>query len=140
MGVRPVWPMARIYCMTATNRTLPGRPPGPAAQQSYGKLVAYLAARTRDVAAAEMRLPYLCRSARTLATGSVPEKPEAGCWRWRGAGARRCGATAADSNDHLTLFAEAVEARMTEAHLPDERLLLMFTCAHPAIGPACARR
>ncbi|TIM81305.1 MAG: RNA polymerase subunit sigma-70, partial [Mesorhizobium sp.] len=34
---------------------------------------------------------------------------------------------------HLQLIAEEAEARMTHEDLPDERLRLMFACAHPAI-------
>ncbi|WP_192384750.1 RNA polymerase sigma factor, partial [Mesorhizobium silamurunense] len=39
------------------------------------------------------------------------------------------------ARDHLQLIAEEAEARMTNEDLPDERLRLMFACAHPAIEP-----
>ncbi|BCG91888.1 DNA-directed RNA polymerase sigma-70 factor [Mesorhizobium sp. 131-2-1] len=108
-----------------------------AARQSYGKLVAFLAARTRDVAGAEDALADAFAAAleRWPQTG-VPEKPEA--WllavaRRRGVDAIRRRQTSEAARDHLKLIAEEVEARMTDEELPDERLRLMFACAHPAI-------
>ncbi|TGQ29218.1 MULTISPECIES: RNA polymerase sigma factor [unclassified Mesorhizobium] len=108
-----------------------------AARQSYGKLVAFLAARTRDVAGAEDALADAFAAAleRWPRTG-VPEKPEA--WllavaRRRGVDAVRRRQTGEAARDHLKLIAEEVEARMTDEELPDERLRLMFACAHPAI-------
>ncbi|MFB9980346.1 RNA polymerase sigma factor [Mesorhizobium kowhaii] len=108
-----------------------------AARQSYGKLVAYLAARTRDVAAAEDALADAFAAAleRWPRTG-VPEKPEA--WLLAVARRRRVDAVrrrliSEAGRDHLKLIAEEVEARMTDEDLPDERLRLMFACAHPAI-------
>ncbi|MBB6409829.1 RNA polymerase sigma factor [Mesorhizobium sangaii] len=108
-----------------------------AARQSYGKLVAWLAARTRDVAAAEDALADAFAEAleRWPRTG-VPEKPEA--WLLAVARRRRVDAvrrrlTSEAGRDHLKLIAEEAEARMTDEELPDERLRLMFACAHPAI-------
>ena len=108
-----------------------------AARQSYGKLVAYLAARTRDVAGAEDALADAFAAAleRWPQTG-VPEKPEA--WllavaRRRSVDAVRRRLTGEAGRDHLRLIAEEMEARMTDEDLPDERLRLMFACAHPAI-------
>lgn len=108
-----------------------------AARQSYGKLVAYLAARTRDVAGAEDALADAFAAAleRWPRTG-VPEKPEA--WllsvaRRRGIDAVRRRQTGEAGREHLMLIAEEMEARMAEEDLPDERLRLMFACAHPAI-------
>lgn len=108
-----------------------------AARQSYGKLVAYLAARMRDVAGAEDALADAFAAAleRWPQTG-VPEKPEA----WLLAVARRRSVdvirrrlTSEAGRDHLRLIAEEIEARMADEDLPDERLRLMFACAHPAI-------
>ncbi len=49
-----------------------------AARRSYGKLVAYLAARTRDVAAAEDALSAAFEAAlRDWPENGVPDKPEA---------------------------------------------------------------
>lgn len=108
-----------------------------AARQSYGKLVAWLAARTRDVAAAEDALADAFAAAleRWPRTG-VPEKPEA--WLLAVARRRRVDAvrrrlTSEAGREHLKLIAQEAEARMTEEDLPDDRLRLMFACAHPAI-------
>ncbi|MER8825391.1 RNA polymerase sigma factor [Mesorhizobium sp. M0938] len=108
-----------------------------AARQSYGKLVAWLAARTRDIAGAEDALADAFAAAleRWPQTG-VPNRPEA--WLLAVARRRRVDAvrrrlTGEASRDHLRLIAEEMEARMTDDDLPDERLRLMFACAHPAI-------
>ncbi|QPC89874.1 RNA polymerase sigma factor [Mesorhizobium sp. INR15] len=108
-----------------------------AARQSYGKLVAYLAARTRDVASAEDALADAFAAAleRWPQTG-VPEKPEA--WLLAVARRRRVDAvrrrlTSEAGQGHLKLIAEEMETHMVDEDLPDERLRLMFACAHPAI-------
>ncbi|TIP95042.1 MAG: RNA polymerase subunit sigma-70, partial [Mesorhizobium sp.] len=108
-----------------------------AARQSYGKLVAYLAARMRDVAGAEDALADAFAAAveRWPQTG-VPQRPEA--WllavaRRRSVDAIRRRLTSEAGRDHLRLIAEEIEARMADEDLPDERLRLMFACAHPAI-------
>jgi predicted RNA polymerase sigma factor len=42
-----------------------------------------------------------------------------------------------DAREHLRLMAEEVDAaKIDAAAVPDERLALMFACAHPAIDPA----
>ncbi|QKC85969.1 RNA polymerase sigma factor [Mesorhizobium sp. NZP2077] len=110
-----------------------------AARQSYGKLVAWLAARTRDVAAAEDALADAFAAAlERWPKSGVPEKPEA--WLLAVARRRRVDAvrrrlTREAAREHLQLVAEEMEARMTDEDLPDERLRLMFACAHPAIEP-----
>jgi len=111
-----------------------------AARQSYGKLVAFLAARTRDVAAAEDALAdaFAAALARWPRDG-VPDRPEA--WlltvaRRRGIDAVRRRLTREAGRDHLALVAEELEAGMAEHDIPDERLRLLFACAHPAIDPA----
>jgi RNA polymerase sigma-70 factor (ECF subfamily) len=111
-----------------------------AARQSYGRLVAYLAARSRDVAGAEDALADAFAAAleRWPRTG-IPERPEA--WllavaRRRGVDAVRRRATGEASQAHLVLLAEEAEAAMDAQDIPDERLRLMFACAHPAIDPA----
>jgi len=106
------------------------------ARRSYGKLVAFLAARTRDVAAAEDALSEAFASA--LAdwprTG-CPDNPEG--WLMTVArrklidGARRR-KTSANSEPQLQLIAEELGASET-MDIPDQRLALMFACAHPAI-------
>jgi len=108
-----------------------------AARQSYGKLVAYLAARTRDVAGAEDALADAFAAAlERWPKSGVPENPEA--WllavaRRRDVDAVRRRLTGEAARDHLQLIAEEAEARVTNEDLPDERLRLMFACAHPAI-------
>ncbi|RUU40729.1 RNA polymerase subunit sigma-70 [Mesorhizobium sp. M6A.T.Ce.TU.002.03.1.1] len=108
-----------------------------AARQSYGKLIAYLAARMRDVVSAEDALADAFAAAleRWPQTG-VPQKPEA--WLLAVARRRRVDAirrrlTSEAGRDHLRLIAEEMEARIIDEDLPDERLRLMFACAHPAI-------
>src|SRR5262245_20037135 len=107
-------------------------------RRSYGKLVALLAARTRDVAAAEDALADAFASALVdWPSSGVPRSPEA--WlltvarrKWIDATRRR--RTAEDASGHLQQVAEELEAAAAgEAKLPDERLSLMFACAHPAI-------
>ncbi|RIL05921.1 MAG: RNA polymerase subunit sigma-70 [Proteobacteria bacterium] len=111
-----------------------------ALRHSYGKLVALLAARTRDVAAAEDALAEAFASALVdWPANGVPKAPEA--WlltvarrKWIDATRRR--QSAADAADHLKLMAEELEAAAAEGAAPDERLALMFACAHPALDPA----
>lgn len=108
-----------------------------AARQSYGKLVAWLAARTRDVAGAEDALADAFAAAlERWPRSGVPAKPDA--WllavaRRRNVDAVRRRLTGEAARDHLQLMAEEAEAGMSGEELPDERLRLMFACAHPAI-------
>jgi RNA polymerase sigma-70 factor (ECF subfamily) len=107
------------------------------ARRSYGKLVAFLAARTGDVAAAEDALSeaFVAALANWPAHG-CPSNPEA--WLLTvarrklidGARRRRSGEAAADS---LRLLVEGLEAAAAEAEIPDHRLALLFACAHPAL-------
>jgi RNA polymerase sigma-70 factor, ECF subfamily len=108
------------------------------ARRSYGKLVALLAARTRDVAGAEDALSEAFASALSdWPVRGVPRAPEA--WlltvarrKWIDASRRRRSAEA--GSDHVRLLAEEIDAAAAaEGELPDERLALMFACAHPAI-------
>ena len=108
------------------------------ARRSYGKLVALLASRTRDVAAAEDALSEAFASALVdWPASGVPRSPEA--WlltvarrKWIDASRRR--RSAEDSGSHLQLMAEEIEASAAGGPPPpDERLALMFACAHPAI-------
>lgn len=108
------------------------------ARTSYGRLVALLAARCRDLAAAEDALADAFAIAlRTWLERGVPDHPEA--WllttarRRLGHGARhrRVGA---DALPTLLLMAEEMAAEPQD--FPDERLALLFICAHPAIDEA----
>jgi RNA polymerase sigma-70 factor (ECF subfamily) len=110
-----------------------------AARDSYGRLVAILAARTRDVAAAEDALAEAFRQALESWPGTgVPERPEA----WLLVAARR---TLGHQHRHLKVRegAAATLALLTPAEsaepaaaIPDERLRLLFACAHPDVDPA----
>lgn len=111
-----------------------------AARASYGRLVAMLAARTRDLAAAEDALADAFRAALESSPSSgIPERPEA--WllttarhsldrRWRH---EQVKAAAAPT---LAIMAGKAEGLDTTNVFPDERLKLLFVCAHPAIDPA----
>src|SRR5690348_5813908 len=107
------------------------------ARESYGRLLALLAARTRDVAAAEDALAEAFAAALVAWPRSgAPDTPEA----WLFAAARRKlidagrrAKTAAESESDIIRGVEEIEADMANAHAPDRRLGLMFACAHPAI-------
>jgi RNA polymerase sigma factor (sigma-70 family) len=110
-------------------------------RDSYGRLVAYLAARSGDVAGAEDALgdAFVAALTRWPAEG-VPEKPEA--WllhvaRNRLIDASRRKQVRQKSEKFLQQIAEEARAvAKTHEHFPDERLKLLFVCAHPAIDPA----
>jgi RNA polymerase sigma-70 factor (ECF subfamily) len=109
-----------------------------AARASYGRLVAYLARRSRDVAAAEDALgDAFVAALATWPRDGVPDKPEG----WLLATARR---RLLDAGRHAAVGARALPALhavVDEADgaaasgpvFPDERLALLFVCAHPAI-------
>src|ERR1700731_3207536 len=109
------------------------------ARRSYGKLVAFLAARTRDVAAAEDALSEAFAAA--LADWRVngcPANPEG----WLLTVARRKvidmyrGRRRHElAGEQLRVLAEGLDAAAT-AQIPDQRLALMFALAHPGIDAA----
>jgi RNA polymerase sigma-70 factor, ECF subfamily len=113
------------------------------ARRSYGKLIAFVCARTRDVAAAEDALSAAFEAAlRDWPAHGVPANPEA----WLLTTARRQAIDAARrrrthdaATPDLLLFAGFAETAEPGAEarraIPDDRLLLMFACAHPAIEP-----
>lgn len=108
-----------------------------AARHSYGRLVAYLAARTRDVAGAEDALAdaFAAALSRWPETG-VPDQPEA--WlltvaRRRSIDQQRRRMTGETGQAHLRLIGEELEQEMAREKFPDDRLGLIFACAHPAI-------
>jgi RNA polymerase sigma-70 factor (ECF subfamily) len=106
------------------------------ARRSYGKLVAFLASRTRDVAGAEDALSEAFAAAlEHWPAGGVPDNPEA----WLMAVAKRKMIDAArrrqhgeSGAEHLRLLAE-IGGGEEAPQVPDDRLSLMFACAHPAI-------
>jgi len=109
------------------------------ARESYGRLVAYLSAHTRDVASAEDALSNaLLAALTTWPRDGVPQNPEA----WLLTAARRSfidhvrhQQVAAKSEPTLQLLRGEREVTVS-AEFPDERLKLLFVCAHPAIDPA----
>lgn len=112
------------------------------ARRSYGKLVAFLAKRTRNVEAAEDALSDAFAAALTdWPLNGIPASPEA----WLMTAARRKTIDASrrrrrhdEAGGTLKVMAEelqALESLPGETPVPDDRLALMFTCAHPAIEP-----
>jgi len=109
------------------------------ARASYGKLLARIAVRTGDVAGAEDALSEAFAAALAgWPTRGVPDNPQA--WlvtvaRHKLIDAARRNRTGQEAGAHLQLLAEEI-AQATETDIPDERLALMFVCAHPAINEA----
>lgn len=111
------------------------------ARHSYGRLIAYLAARSGDVAGAEDALgDAFVAALKRWPEDGVPEKPEA--WLLRAAKNRLIDAARhhqvhQSSETLLRQIAEEAENIATvQEHFPDERLKLLFVCAHPAIDAA----
>jgi predicted RNA polymerase sigma factor len=110
------------------------------ARESYGRLVAYLSSHTRDVASAEDALSNALVSALTAwPRDGVPQNPEA----WLLTSARhslidhiRHQQVAAASEPTLVLLREESKEMPLSTEFPDERLKLLFVCAHPAIDPS----
>jgi predicted RNA polymerase sigma factor len=108
------------------------------ARRSYGKLVAFLAARTLDVAAAEDALSEAFAAALAdWPLNGCPSNPEA--WlltvaRRKMIDAQRRRHTTVIATAELQVLAEGLEAATAlDTEIPDRRLALMFVCAHPAI-------
>jgi predicted RNA polymerase sigma factor len=110
-----------------------------AACESYGRLLAYLTGRSHDFAAAEDALAEAFHAAlEAWPRTGVPDRPEA----WLLVVARR---RLLDEQKHARVQRET-EAAICEAmsnaesgddwEIPDERLQMLFLCAHPAINPA----
>ena len=111
------------------------------ARRSYGKLVAFLAARTRDVASAEDALSEAFAAALSdWPLHGCPNNPEA----WLLTVARRKLIDLARRQQTRTSLAaelevltdsvdSALRAGPSDAPIADHRLALMFACAHPAI-------
>lgn len=105
-----------------------------AARRSYGKLIAFLAARTRDVAGAEDALSEaLAAALADWPLRGVPQTPEA--WlltvaRRKLIDAARQRQVADSAGEQLQLLADS---EYEEPGLPDRRLGLLFACAHPGI-------
>jgi len=110
------------------------------ARESYGRLVAYLSVQTHDLAGVEDALSEALLKALTAwPRDGVPQNPEA----WLLTTARRSlidffrhQRVAVASEPDLLLFAQSSTEATMETNYPDERLKLLFVCAHPAIDPA----
>ncbi|MEM8840992.1 MAG: DUF6596 domain-containing protein [Pseudomonadota bacterium] len=105
------------------------------ARAAYGKLIAMLASRSGDIIAAEDALADAFVAAlNTWPERGIPEKPEA--WLLTVAKNRRTDQARRDARlvitDKANDMADAQETEPQEAHM-DERLKLLFVCAHPAI-------
>jgi predicted RNA polymerase sigma factor len=107
------------------------------ARASYGRLIAYLCARTRDVAGAEDALSEaLVTALATWPRDGIPRNPEG--WLLTAARNRiidraRHERVRAESAPTLELIAGESADLTAPDPLPDDRLKLLFVCAHPAI-------
>jgi len=109
------------------------------ARRSYGKLVAFLASRTHDVAAAEDALSEAFAAALSeWPRNGCPANPEG--WLltvarrkmidvFRGQNRRQMVSVEMQS------IADVLAASPTDTEIPDERLAMMFACAHPSLDP-----
>jgi predicted RNA polymerase sigma factor len=110
------------------------------ARQSYGRLVAYLSSHTHDLASAEDALSdALVAALAAWPRDGVPQNPEA----WLLTVARRSlidrvrhERVVLASEPTLRLLRNDFKEEILAAKFPDERLKLLFVCAHPAIDAA----
>ena len=107
------------------------------ARRSRGKLVAYLAARSGDLAAAEDALSDAFIAAlQVWPRDGCPDNPEG----WLLTAARRKlidnlrRQRETTDSDELEQLADTMKSASAD-ELPDRRLALLFACAHPAIDP-----
>jgi predicted RNA polymerase sigma factor len=105
------------------------------ARRSYGKLVAFVAARSRDLAAAEDALSEAFASTlQSWPQNGCPANPEA--WLLTVARRKLIDMTRRQHGSELVdadLERVARVSAPAEEDVPDRRLALMFACAHPAI-------
>lgn len=126
--------------MSGSEQESPHRTIERVARESYGRLVAYLSSNTRDVSSAEDALSNaLVAALETWPRDGVPQNPEA----WLLTTARRSfidlvrhRQVAEASEPTLALLREESKGMTFSPEFPDERLKLLFVCAHPAIDPA----
>src|SRR5579864_3565716 len=110
------------------------------ARESYGRLVAYLSVHTHDLGAAEDALSEALLKALTAwPRDGVPQNAEA----WLLTTARhsiidavRHQRMVSVSEPTLQLLQENTVETNFSTEFPDERLKLLFVCAHPAIDPS----
>ena len=106
------------------------------ARVSYGRLIAYLSVRSKDIAIAEDALSEAFATAlRTWPSSGIPDRPEA----WLLTTARRVLGHGERSRrireGAVPMIELAYEQAMARAapEFPDERLKLLFVCSHPDI-------
>ncbi|MBA4031824.1 MAG: RNA polymerase subunit sigma-70 [Planctomyces sp.] len=115
------------------------------AREGYGRLVAILSRKTRDLASAEDALSAaLLAALESWPTDGLPANPDG--WLVRVAHRRWMDENRLDSSresllkDHVGPLLASLESTMADDspawQLADERLPMMFACAHPAIDPA----
>ncbi|MEM6465481.1 MAG: DUF6596 domain-containing protein [Pseudomonadota bacterium] len=101
---------------------------------SYGRLLAILSSRTNDILLAEDALSDAFAKALIHWPDTMPRNPEA----WLLTVARNRLTDLARRDARIEFHDEVPqtgEAEVVEDGFPDERLKLMFVCAHPAIDP-----
>ena len=126
--------------MSGSNQENTHRTVERVARESYGRLVAYLSVHTHDLASAEDALSNALLSALVhWPQDGVPQNPEA----WLMTAARhslidvaRHQRVVEASEPTVKLLKEDSMETIVPAEFPDERLKLLFVCAHPAIDPA----
>jgi len=126
--------------MTGTGQEETHRRIERVARESYGRLIAYLSAHTRDVASAEDALSdALVKALTAWPRDGLPQNPEA----WLLTTARhsiidhvRHQQVVLASEPTLMPLRQSQEGMTSSVKFPDERLKLLFVCAHPAIDPA----
>jgi predicted RNA polymerase sigma factor len=108
------------------------------ARRSYGKLVAFLATRTRDVAEAEDALSEAFASALIdWPENGCPANPEA--WLLTVARRKLIDLTRREQIVEFQAIVDGMEpgaVDLSSDEIPDRRLALIFACTHPAIDPA----
>src|SRR5260370_8104487 len=130
---------ARVHRVNGINQEDTQRAIERVARESYGRLVAYLSVHTHDLASAEDALSNaLVSELNHWPKDGVPQNPEA----WLLTAARH---SLIDAIRHqqvlkageptLQLLKESSTETTLSTHFPDERLKLLFVCAHPAIDP-----
>ena len=121
-------------------RVAVGRTIERVARESYGRLVAYLSVHTHDMAGAEDALSEaLVAALKAWPRDGLPQNPEA----WLLTAARhslidviRHQRVVLASDSTLALLKENSPEANLSTEFPDERLKLLFVCAHPAIDSA----
>jgi len=112
---------------------------GAVARRSYGKLLAFLSASSRDVTAAEDALAEAFAAALAdWPRRGCPSNPEA--WlitvaRRKIVDQARRRRSSAVVADHLQTIAQGLESAAAGGEIPDRRLALLFAAAHPAVEP-----